>query len=116
MAAEMGKLCEENETNLRRLEELRGRHAAESAAHAKEREQLQKRFDGEYAVFLERRADFNESQRMRCVFCPQDNQVPLASFLFHVAREHMFDQARVRQSQKKEPLCYCSSSLKSLPY
>ncbi len=72
MAAEMGKVSEENESNVRRLEELRARLAAE----AQDREKLQKRFDGEYAVFLERRGDFNEAMRLRCVFCPQENQVP----------------------------------------
>jgi hypothetical protein len=71
MAAEMGKVSEENESNLHRLEELRARLAAE----AQDREKLQKRFDGEYAVFLERRGDFNETMRLRCVFCPQENQV-----------------------------------------
>jgi hypothetical protein len=71
MAAEMGKVSEENESNLRRLEELRARLAAE----AQDREKLQKRFDGEYAVFLERKGDFNETMRLRCVFCPQENQV-----------------------------------------
>jgi hypothetical protein len=94
MATEMGKLNQENETNAVKLEELRKRLAAEAQTHAQERDKLQKRFDAEYSVFLERRGEFNESVRMRCVFCPQENQVPLASFLFHVAREHMFDQVR----------------------
>jgi hypothetical protein len=76
VAAEMGKVSEENESNLRRVEELRARLAAEAHAHAQDREKLQKRFDGEYAVFLERRGDFNETMRLRCVFCPQENQVP----------------------------------------
>lgn len=102
MAAEIGKVNKENEEHVLRLEELRARLADEGLAHATEREKLQKRFDGEYAVFLERRAEFNESMRMRCVFCPQENQVPLASFLFHVAREHMFDQARRCSSSTSE--------------
>ena len=94
MAAEMGKLNTENEANLGRLEELKKRIVADAQAHAQERGKLQKRFDADYAVFLGRKGEFNESLRLRCVFCPQENQVPLTSFLFHVAREHMFDQAR----------------------
>jgi len=92
MAAEMAKLSHEHEANLTRFEELKSRLSNEAQAHAQERDKLQKRFDADYSIFLERRGEFNESQRLRCVFCPQDNQVPLSSFLFHVAREHMFDQ------------------------
>merc|ERR1711872_628683 len=48
--------------------------------------------DDDYRVFLEKKATFDENARIRCVFCPQDNRVSLTNFLFHIAREHMFDQ------------------------
>jgi hypothetical protein len=108
MATEMAKLNQENETSALKLEELRTRLASEAQTHAQERDKLQKRFDAEYAVFLERRrGEFNETLRLRCVFCPQENQVPLASFLFHVAREHMFDQARSTQCPHPLYCIYC---------
>jgi len=50
------------------------------------------KFDAEYAVFVKKRDNFDESEKIRCVFCPQENLQPISNFIFHIAREHMFDQ------------------------
>jgi len=50
------------------------------------------KFDAEYAVFVKKRENFDESEKIRCVFCPQENVQPISNYIFHIAREHMFDQ------------------------
>merc|ERR1719234_747120 len=33
--------------------------------------------------------------KVQCVLCPKNNSFPVSAFVFHIAREHMFDQYRV---------------------
>merc|ERR1711913_238119 len=51
-----------------------------------------KKFDADYAVFLRHKDEFDESLRIKCVFCPQESLQTVSNYLFHIAREHMFDQ------------------------
>jgi len=66
----------------------------DTALEKKKQEQIAQKhtFDAEYAVFVKRREDFDENEKIRCVFCPQENLQPISNFIFHIAREHMFDQ------------------------
>ncbi|XP_023334474.1 uncharacterized protein LOC111705979 [Eurytemora carolleeae] len=58
----------------------------------REKETLKKEYDGDYRAFLDKKSGLEEGVRIRCVFCPGENMVSLVGFIFHVAREHMFDQ------------------------
>jgi len=48
--------------------------------------------DADFKVFVQDKSTFDENSKLRCVFCPGENLIPVTGFIFHVAREHMFDQ------------------------
>jgi len=89
---ELVKLAQQNEDLESKLKDtqLRLNTEIETKTHG---EIVQKqKFDAEYAVFVKKRENFDESEKIRCVFCPQENLQPISNFIFHIAREHMFDQ------------------------
>jgi len=61
------------------------------------------KFESEYTIFLKKLELFDGSERIQCAFCPQDNQQTISNFIFHIAREHMFDQYK-KQDIVKESL------------
>lgn len=95
---EISKVSKENEELECKFKSTQDK--LDTALEKKKQEQIAQKhtFDAEYAVFVKKREDFEETEKIRCVFCPQENLQPISNFIFHIAREHMFDQYKNRNT------------------
>eukprot|EP00090_Calanus_glacialis_P004498 TRINITY_DN13368_c0_g1_i7.p1 TRINITY_DN13368_c0_g1~~TRINITY_DN13368_c0_g1_i7.p1 ORF type:complete len:1117 (-),score=406.66 TRINITY_DN13368_c0_g1_i7:107-3457(-) len=92
LSSEVAKAAKQNEELVNKLESTKTKLDSELDRRTKELQLQKQNSDAEYAVFIKKREDFDETERIPCVFCPQENLQTISNFIFHIAREHMFDQ------------------------
>jgi len=92
LSFELKRMGEQNEELNGKLKCIQSRLNDELDEKKQEHLAQKQKLNAEYAIFVKKREDFDDSEKIRCVFCPQENLQTISSFIFHVAREHMFDQ------------------------
>merc|ERR550519_194449 len=86
------QINEKDSQNEREVSNLKAELQMRGLRHNSEKEALKRKFDSEYEIFSRAKDDFDENMKIGCVFCPGGNVQTISNYLFHVAREHMFDQ------------------------
>merc|ERR1719410_845117 len=69
----------------------------------KEKIQQKLSLEEDYALFVKKREKFDDTDKIHCVFCPNGTLHSVSGYIFHVAREHMFDQYK-NQSNVSESI------------
>eukprot|EP00092_Neocalanus_flemingeri_P021157 GFUD01022931.1.p1 GENE.GFUD01022931.1~~GFUD01022931.1.p1 ORF type:complete len:1136 (-),score=340.84 GFUD01022931.1:94-3501(-) len=92
LSSEVTKAAKQNDELVQKLNSTKSKLESELGKNNLEQQTLKNKFDAEYAVFSKKREEFDDTEKIRCVFCPQENLQTVSNFIFHIAREHMFDQ------------------------
>jgi len=92
LSSEVSKAAKYNVELINKLNSTKMKLDTELEKRSQDQLSQKQKFDAEYAVFVKKREDFDDTEKIRCVFCPQENLQTISNFIFHIAREHMFDQ------------------------
>jgi len=92
LSSEVSKAAKQNDELVQKLSITKSNLDIELGKRNEEEQVKKNNFDAEYTVFIKQMEEFDDTERIRCVFCPNENLQTVSNFIFHIAREHMFDQ------------------------